>query len=1569
MTTKKMGKGKWKRIAAAILAAAMTVSAATPTTLQVQAASKGKVTIQNPISSGIRLTTDSELNGETGGSTETDATYSTINAVAAYVAKHMTDREQSFSVIYNGSDYDSYGDRGKIKNDLLPKVFAIDSASTSDADYLYHIYKSIDIDYVVNSTNKYTKMVFDVEYWESAEETEYVDDNLSTIISDMNLPDGASDYDKIKGVHDWICGNVKKGSSITSEVDQQTEVATLTPYTAFKYGQSSPAGYAALAYKLLYKMGIQTAILQGPEQGSNTKVWNLVQLEGMWYHMSIYDDDKDSRNDGLEGATYDYTYFLLGTNNQRKKLPVGTAYSGYTAYYNVSEEDYFSDNDPIYNEDGKKALYGITAQFVGQEQEIGSFISKGQILVYAYYSKSDYDNKENSAGVRVFDISPARVEKEGDNTVTVSYMGKTCQINIIGSNTPATDGKLKIDFMTNGGSAVDSITEISKNQTISLNPIRPTRDGYQFGGWYLDSTLQTKCPARFTITQSITLYAKWEKIGVSALKAEYKGGPLTVETEYEKNSNGDYIIAEDGKPSIHRWVALLNLNNLEVKAYNSDGTENILTDYNVSLKEGQNDFECAYENGRLLFNKTNQTFPAYGESIILQVEKDGKTDTFEVFLSEYWGEDTNVNSGTVTISVYEDVSAEGVPGAPYVVEVPRYSRFMDAGVKEPSRATETFGGWYLETDYSNRVTDYTRLTDNTSIYAKWEKKTLKNLMVEYTGSDLPIWSNVDLDKVLVKAFYDDYSVKTILDTYEISSTLIEYEGSNVFTVKYQETNPYDADEIISFTRTFTVEGYVPEQETFRVSFDSMGGSLVESISGVAKGETITLPSEPTKEGYIFGGWYRDTSCKVRFTEKSKITKDTTLYAKWEEFQLVPYSLEAAYVGPSLYLGDAIPQDSIRVIAMYNDNVARLVDDFTYTPDTILQDGLNVITVTHENLNASVVIEAGVPGTRYTVTFDSCGGKPVADITGILWGDQITLPTPVKVGDVFLGWYTSKNYATQFTNDDFVTRDMTLYALWGGDAILSGTPIPNITGSGNVTGAVTQTVTPTRRVTPTPTVRATPTSVVRATPTATATPVPTATTVPTVTPETTVTPQPTTNTPTGGAGNVTPTGTEKKTVTSITAEYLGNPVAVGNKIAKENILVTATYSDNTTATVTKFTLTPDTIKAEGTNVVVVKYKKKSATILIEGVAVTAAPSNGAAASGNGAAATKAPSGSSSGSSNSGTNGTNSGNTTTLSAGSGTKVKDSTTEEVQQKISDIFNKARESGSDANTKDLARVLDMIHTLKPRELSELDPDALRTLDDMLKNLNNVTVTIDNHIENYPVRESDIWGLALVLNSSDILRKEPVEVILDISDAMVSSGVRSLLDEYANIQDQSIFKYVDLRVYKYINTKGSSRDEDKRSVPETLLPVHISLPIPTVNQGERYYSVIREHDKKVAAMPDMDGAEETITFESNYFSVYGLAYGNVQVPDTFEEVAEEKGTTVSSDTPANGVGGTDSNGVESMQKSSSNWPFMLAAIAVIALAIMVITIVIVKELNKKDEEEEQRSQPNVPINSNPNEQ
>lgn len=71
--------------------------------------------------------------------------------------------------------------------------------------------------------------------------------------------------------------------------------------------------------------------------------------------------------------------------------------------------------------------------------------------------------------------------------------------------------------------------------------------------------------------------------------------------------------------------------------------------------------------------------------------------------------------------------------------------------------------------------------------------------------------------------------------------------------------------------------------TYTVSFDSDGGSPVESITGVKPNTTVTLPTPPTKSGFDFGGWYTGKDgAGTEFTASTPVTGDITVYAKWNE---------------------------------------------------------------------------------------------------------------------------------------------------------------------------------------------------------------------------------------------------------------------------------------------------------------------------------------------------------------------------------------------------------------------------------------------------------------------------------------------------------------------------------------------------------------------------------------------------------------------------------------------------------------------------------------------------------------
>lgn len=72
----------------------------------------------------------------------------------------------------------------------------------------------------------------------------------------------------------------------------------------------------------------------------------------------------------------------------------------------------------------------------------------------------------------------------------------------------------------------------------------------------------------------------------------------------------------------------------------------------------------------------------------------------------------------------------------------------------------------------------------------------------------------------------------------------------------------------------------------RVKFETFDGSKVDDqVIKVTQtcAENVKKPkTDPTKDGYIFKGWYKDSDCKENFDFNSKIISDTSIYAKWEK---------------------------------------------------------------------------------------------------------------------------------------------------------------------------------------------------------------------------------------------------------------------------------------------------------------------------------------------------------------------------------------------------------------------------------------------------------------------------------------------------------------------------------------------------------------------------------------------------------------------------------------------------------------------------------------------------------------
>lgn len=70
-------------------------------------------------------------------------------------------------------------------------------------------------------------------------------------------------------------------------------------------------------------------------------------------------------------------------------------------------------------------------------------------------------------------------------------------------------------------------------------------------------------------------------------------------------------------------------------------------------------------------------------------------------------------------------------------------------------------------------------------------------------------------------------------------------------------------------------------QTYTVTFDTDGRGSAPAAQSVYVGETAARPTDPVASGYAFVGWYTEREGGESFDFSSAITRDLTLYARWE----------------------------------------------------------------------------------------------------------------------------------------------------------------------------------------------------------------------------------------------------------------------------------------------------------------------------------------------------------------------------------------------------------------------------------------------------------------------------------------------------------------------------------------------------------------------------------------------------------------------------------------------------------------------------------------------------------------
>ena len=100
------------------------------------------------------------------------------------------------------------------------------------------------------------------------------------------------------------------------------------------------------------------------------------------------------------------------------------------------------------------------------------------------------------------------------------------------------------------------------------------------------------------------------------------------------------------------------------------------------------------------------------------------------------------------------------------------------------------------------------------------------------------------------------------------------------------TNEYAFNSSVWSNLTLYAKWEETQDKTYIVTFNSNGGTDVVSLT-IKQGESAIKPSDPTKNGYTFAGWYSDFALTYAYNFSTSITSNITLYAKWDAIQVTP----------------------------------------------------------------------------------------------------------------------------------------------------------------------------------------------------------------------------------------------------------------------------------------------------------------------------------------------------------------------------------------------------------------------------------------------------------------------------------------------------------------------------------------------------------------------------------------------------------------------------------------------------------------------------------------------------------
>ena len=567
----------------------------------------------------------------------------------------------------------------------------------------------------------------------------------------------------------------------------------------------------------------------------------------------------------------------------------------------------------------------------------------------------------------------------------------------------------------------------------------PEREGMAFTVW-LDEDGNIFDPKTDAVTGNLRLTAQWDDVYYKVTFDYGNGQASTVQTVKKgENATPPATPEYDGFEFQYWYIDGVGTEYVFSTPVESNFTLKAMwipKTYIVTINAGANDAVLNINNAPVTSGPIFTVEVTYGQTIadanvvLNNPTRDGYTFSGWYANGAVWTSDTSITSDIEVTASWNAgrykiaFDLNGAPGTAPAAQTVGHGGTVGRPT-DTSWEGHKFLGWFLKGsdtpwDFSNTV------SASATLYAGWSNSSYK---VSFEGNGGTFTANGNWTGSYSEDVQSGYRVSA-----EIANpTRDGYTFAGWFD---EDGNAWNASTVITGSVTYYAKW---DANSYELTLYANGGAYADGSDVKVYPASETTPignvEIPTREGYVFRGWYTraDGGERVEFETTSTLDKDTILYAHWTEavYQVTYQGQDFSWANKNVKYGSTVKAPTSSNYDVEGYTITGWYTTRTYDEGTEWNFAEDTVT-------PNTVLYAKYEAKAFTITFDANGGVGAQYTQSFAFGESkpLTANQFTREGWSFVGWATEKDSGEivyedqQYTSFDSAdSKDITLYAVW------------------------------------------------------------------------------------------------------------------------------------------------------------------------------------------------------------------------------------------------------------------------------------------------------------------------------------------------------------------------------------------------------------------------------------------------------------------------------------------------------------------------------------------------------------